>query len=127
MSILILYYFNVPKLRIIRFVGSSYKDLLAAPKPVRQATGFVLDRVQRGRYHSDISPLKGKDFAGVYEIRTDYDSDTYRAVYAINIGEAIYVLDVFQKKSKRGVETPKQDLDRIQNRLKLAKELARDE
>ena len=117
----------MPQLRKVRFVGSSHKDLLAMPMPVRKMTGFVLDRVQRGLYHSNIKPLKGEDFAGVYEIRTNYDSDTYRAVYAVNIGDAIYVLDVFQKKSKRGAETPKQDMDRLRARLKLAKELAKNE
>jgi phage-related protein len=52
----------------------------------------------------------------------DYDSDTYRGVYAVNIGTAIYVLHVFKKKSKKGIETPKQDMDLIHTRLKLAQE-----
>ena len=87
----------------------------------------MLDRVQRGQYHQSIKPLQGKDLAGVYEIRILHDTDTYRIVYAVNIGTAICVLDVFQKKSKRGGETPKQDIDRLHGRLKLAKELAKDE
>ncbi len=52
------------------------------------------------------------------------DSDTYRAVYTVNLGNAIYMLHVFQKKSKRGTETPKPDMDTIRSRLKQAKELA---
>jgi phage-related protein len=87
-------------------------------------TGFIIDRVQRGQYHTAIKPLKGKEFNGVYEIRIDHDSDTYRTLYAINLGDYIYVLDVFQKKSKKGSDVPKQDLDRLRSRLKLAKELA---
>lgn len=58
------------------------------------------------------------------EIRADVDSDTYRAVYAVNPGDVIYMLHVFQKKSKRGVETPKPDMDAIRSRLKQVKELA---
>ncbi len=112
------------QLRKIRFVASAHKDLLAVPDSVRKMTGFVLDRVQRGQYHSTIKLLKGKEFNGVYEIRIDHDSDTYRTLYAINLGDYIYVLDVFQKKSKKGSEVPKQDLDRLRSRLKLAKELA---
>ena len=90
-------------------------------------TGFVLDRVQRGQYHTSIKPLKGKDLAGVYEIRVDESGDTYRTLYVINLGEYIYVLDVFQKKSKKGSAVPKQDLERLHTRLKTAKELAKDE
>ncbi len=115
------------ELKKLRFVGSSYKDLLTVPDPVRKMTGFVLDRVQRGQYHISIKPLKGKDLSGVYEIRVDNDSDTYRTLYGVNLGEHIYVLDVFQKKSKKGGGIPKQDMERLHTRLKLAKELAKDE
>jgi phage-related protein len=107
-------------LREVRWVGSAKRDLLAMPDPVRKGIGFVLDRVQRGQHHTSIKPLKG--LGGVYEIRLDYDSDTYRGVYAVNVGTAIYVLHVFKKKSKRGIETPKQDIELIRNRLRLAQE-----
>jgi phage-related protein len=118
---------DTPELRKLRFVSSSYKDLLSTPDAVRKMTGFVLDRVQRGQYHSSIKPLKGKDLSGVYEIRVDESGDTYRTLYVVNLGEHIYVLDVFQKKSKRGGEVPKHDMERLHARLKLAKELAKDE
>ena len=113
----------MPDLRNLRILDAAYRDLLAAPQPVRKMTGFVLDRVQRSEHHTSIKPLKGKDFAGVYEIRIDHDSDTYRSIYALAIGETIYLLDVFQKKSKKGSATPKKDLDRIRARIKLAKEI----
>jgi phage-related protein len=82
----------------------------------------VLGGVQQGEFDSSIKPLKG--FSGVYEIRADFDTDTYRAVYVINLGDVIYVLHVFKKKSKRGSETPKQDIDLIRARLKRAQEEA---
>ena len=110
-------------LRKLRILDAAYKDLLAVPQPVRKMTGFVLDKVQRGEHHSSVKPLKGRDFAGAYEIRIDHDSDTYRSVYALNIGKAIYLLDIFLKKAKKGVATPKKDLDRIRARIKLAKEI----
>jgi phage-related protein len=52
----------------------------------------------------------------------DYDGDTYRAVYTVKFTEAVYVLHCFQKKSKQGIATPKQDIDLIERRLKRARE-----
>ena len=67
-------------------------------------------------------PLKGIG-SGIFEIRADYRTDTYRAVYAVKIGERIYVLHCFQKKSRRGIKTPKRDIDLIKRRLRIAQEL----
>jgi phage-related protein len=97
------------------------------PEEVQDDIGYVLHLVQHGETHSSIKPLTGKDLGGVYEIRSDFDSDTYQAVYAVNLGDAIYMLHVFQKKSKRGKETPKPDMDVIRARLKRAKEEAEHE
>ncbi|WP_246844128.1 type II toxin-antitoxin system RelE/ParE family toxin [Hydrocoleum sp. CS-953] len=70
------------------------------------------------------TPLEAKPFkevgSGVYEIVKRYDSDTYRAVYAVKIGETVYVLHAFQKKSKKGVKTPQSDIDLIKQRYKDA-------
>ncbi len=67
-------------------------------------------------------PFKGAG-SGVFEIRSDYRTNTYRAVYAVKIGERVYVLHCFQKKSKRGIKTPKKEVDLIKRRLKMAQEL----
>ena len=61
--------------------------------------------------------------SGVFEIRATHRTDTYRAVYTVKIGERIYVLHSFQKKSKRGIKTPKKEIDLIKRRLKMAREL----
>lgn len=55
-----------------------------------------------------------------------HQTDSYRGIYAINLADVIYVLHVFKKKSKQGIKTPKHDLDIIRQRLKLAKEDARE-
>lgn len=107
------------------WIGSALKDLRAMSEDVQDAIGFTLGRVQQGKAHPSIKPLKG--LPGVQEIRADVDSDAYRAVYAVNLGDAIYMLHVFQKKSKRGSETPKPDLHVIRARLKRAQEDADDE
>jgi phage-related protein len=80
----------------------------------------VLGGVQQGEFDGSIKPLKG--FNGVYEIRTDFDSDTFRAVYVVNLANVIYVLHVFKKKSKKGNEISKRDMNLIRSRLKRAQE-----
>ena len=109
------------------WIGSSLDDLCKMPDQVKKAVGYSLDGIQSGEYDSNIKPLTGKDLGGVYEIRADFDSDTYRAAYVVNIGTIIYMLHVFKKKSKKGKETPKPDMDKIRSRLKQAKELAKKE
>ncbi|HEV2222073.1 MAG TPA: type II toxin-antitoxin system RelE/ParE family toxin [Candidatus Acidoferrales bacterium] len=48
--------------------------------------------------------------------------DTYRAVYTVRLAGRIYVLHVFQKKSKAGIKTPKSEIELIKSRLKRAEE-----
>ena len=67
-------------------------------------------------------PLIGVS-SGVFEIVARYDTNTYRAVYTVKIGENIYVLHVFQKKSTRGIRTPKREIDLIKQRLRIAQEM----
>ena len=61
--------------------------------------------------------------AGVFEIRARYDTNTYRAIYTVKLGDTIYVLHAFQKKSVRGIRTPKREIDLIKQRLKMAQEM----
>jgi phage-related protein len=79
--------------------------------------------VQNKEHHQNIKPLKGFS-SGVMEIKSDYDKDTYRTVYAAQLGDEIYVLHAFKKKSKRGIKTPKEELEVIKQRLKRAQEIA---
>ena len=104
----------------IFWIGSSKKDLMALPVSVRKFFGHVLDFAQRGDQHSAVKPLKGFGGAGVLEIIENDVGGTYRAVYTAKFEKAIFVLHCFQKKSKRGIETPKKDIDIIRNRLKVA-------
>ena len=101
------------------FVGSSRRDLRACPDEVRQDIGQALYEVQLGLHPKSAKPLKGFG-SGVLEIRDNVDSDTYRAVYLVRFEEAVYVLHVFQKKSTRGISTPKRHLDLIKLRLREA-------
>jgi phage-related protein len=75
-----------------------------------------------GKHKSAARPLKGFGSAGVLEIVDDFDGDTFRAVYTVRFPMAVYVLHAFQKKSKRGIATPKMELETIDRRLKRARE-----
>jgi phage-related protein len=106
----------------VRWVGSSKEDLSAFPAAVRTRVGGALWEAQIGGKAPFAKPLKGFGGAGVLEIVDDFDGDTFRSVYTVRFAEAVYVLHAFQKKSKRGVGTPKAELDLIDLRLKRAKE-----
>jgi phage-related protein len=110
----------------ILWVGSSKKDLMAMPNEVKSAFGFALYLAQQGKKHQNAKPLKGFSGAGVIEVVEDCLGDTFRAVYTVKIAEVIYVLHCFQKKSKRGIETPKQEIDLIRDRLKMAQDHAKE-
>ena len=111
----------------VRFVGSSLDDLKALPEQTQKDIGFALYEAQLGGKSFHAKPLKGFKGAGVLEIVEDFDGDTFRAVYSVRLPDAIYVLHVFQKKSKRGIATPKAELDLIKSRLKLAEQSSKEQ
>jgi phage-related protein len=102
------------------WISSSKDDLLDMPPEVRNAMGHALYLAQCGEKHDDAKPLKGFKGSGVLEVVDNFDGDTYRAVYTVRFADVVYVLHVFQKKSKSGIATPKQDMDLVEKRLKLA-------
>jgi len=116
---------KMPKLKPIEWVGSALRDMRAMPEDVQDTFGFALYMAQCGGKHPDAKPLKGFSGAGVLEIVEDYNSDTYRAVYTVRFADAVYVLHVFQKKSKKGITTPQEEITRIKARLGMAEELYR--
>lgn len=111
-------------MKTLIWVGSSKKDLASLPADVQDTFGYALHLVQQGGKHGDAKPLGFKG-AGVLEVVDDYMSDTYRAVYTVKIAANVYVLHVFQKKSSNGIATPKPDIEKIQERLKIVEAHAR--
>ena len=89
---------------------------------MQRRLGFALFQAQVGGKHTDAKPLKGFGGAGVLEIVDDHDGNTFRAVYTVKFAGAIYVLHAFQKKSKKGVRTPRSEIDLVRKRLKAAGE-----
>jgi phage-related protein len=112
--------------RPLIWMGSSKKDLMALPVPVRRFFGHALHFAQYGERHDAAKALKGFGSAAVLELVDDDADGTYRAVYTVRFHEAVFVLHCFQKKSKTGIGTPLKDLETIRIRLKAAEALAKE-
>jgi len=110
----------------LKWIASSYKDLMALPVKVRKRFGYALSLAQMGESDLDAKPLKGFGGAGVLEVVENNEGGTYRAVYTVRFEEAVFVLHCFQKKSKKGIATPKADMDVIHARLKIAESIAQE-
>jgi phage-related protein len=114
---------KLPVLRPVVWMGNSKKSLREFPDGAQKLLGDELQLIQFGGMPKDAKPFKGVG-SGVLELALRYASDAYRVVLAVQIGRRIYVLHAFQKKSKKGIETPKRDVDLIKKRYTEAQELA---
>ncbi len=117
---------ETPVLRPLIWLGSSKRDLLTFPSGAQKLIGDELQLIQFGGMPKDAKLFRGVG-SGVIEIALRYDSAAYRTVVAVQLGRKIYVLHAFQKKSKKGIATPQQDIDLIKQRYMEAKELAKNE
>lgn len=111
-------------LRRVRWVGDTRERVQEFPSQVRKDIGHAIYIVQTGQTPKNARPMRGLG-SGVFEIASDHARSTYRAVYAVKIGEFIYLLHAFQKKSKSGIATPGYEIDLIRRRLRRAEELAK--
>jgi phage-related protein len=93
------------------------------PEEVRRTFGHALWLAQLGGKHEKARPLRGFGGAGVLEIVENDEGGAYRAVYTVRFADAVVVLHCFQKKSRRGIATPKADMDLIRSRLQDAEML----
>jgi phage-related protein len=103
------------------WVGSSKKDFLNFPEPVKDEMGNALGLAQFGGKHPSAKPWKGQG-PGVFELVEDHAGNTYRVVYTVRFGEVVYVLQAFQKKAPRGIRTARGDVDLIERRLRIAQQ-----
>src|SRR5690349_10736509 len=94
----------------VEFVGGARAALRGLPRAVRFVFGYAILLAQKGKSHPDARPLSGYGGAGVLEVVEDFDRSTYRAVYTVKFAGVVYVLDAFQKKSKKGKATPRADI-----------------
>ncbi len=109
-----------PARKPLEWIASSRSDLRKFPKEVRVAVGAALNAAQLGGKYYTAKPLKGFGGAGVLEIVYRGTDGAFRGIYTASFPEVVYVLHVFQKKSKRGTETPKAEIELVRQRLGLA-------
>jgi phage-related protein len=106
----------------VHWIGSTLKDVRGFPDDVRAEVGFSIYMAQCGDRAMNVVPLVGFCGAKVLETVIDSDRSTYRAVYTVKFAHAVYVLHAFQKKSVKGIATPKPDVNAIRARLRAAEQ-----
>ena len=111
-----------PSPKPVIWLGDTLAVLRACPQDVQDEVGYALYLAQIGEKYFGAKPLKGLG-PGVLEIRADHRGDTYRVFYTVRFAERVYVLHVFQKKSKKGIATPRSEIELVRQRLKRATEL----
>lgn len=107
----------------IVWMGRSRSDLKEFPDRVQRAVGHALWGVQKGETPSSAKLLKGFGSAKVWELRENDSNGTYRVVYTVEFKDLVAVLHAFQKKSKSGIATPKNEIELVKQRLAGAKAL----
>jgi phage-related protein len=100
--------------------------VLEFPREAQKLIGDELQLIQFGGMPKDAKPFKGIG-SGIFELALQYARDAYRVVLAVKLGNNIYVLHAFQKKSKQGIATPKSDVKLIRRRYVQAQELANED
>ena len=105
----------------ISWVKAARRDFEEFPEAVQSDMLDVLTIAAEGGKSDKAKPFKGVD-GGVFEIALRHRGDAFRTIYAVQIGEAIWVIHAFQKKSKSGIKTPHTEVDLIRERVKRLKE-----
>jgi phage-related protein len=108
-------------IRRISWVKSARKAFQTFPGPAQDQMIAALRLAAHGEKADIAKPVKGLG-AGIYEIALAHRGDAYRAVYAVQLGDDLWVVHAFQKKSKSGIKTPQQDIDLLRERIKRLKE-----
>jgi phage-related protein len=111
-------------MRRVSWVRAAFKEFRSFPQSVQEQTKFALEIAAAGEKADIAKPMKGID-SGVFEIALPHRGDAYRAVYAVRVGDDLWVLHAFQKKSVQGIKTPQREIDVIHERLKRLKEMHR--
>jgi phage-related protein len=107
------------RLKPVVWIGDSLRMLKTFPPSVRDEVGYALYLAQCGEKHAAAKPLAGLG-PGVLEVVSDDRGSTFRTVYTVRFGDRVYVLHAFQKKSKKGIATPRPEIDLLKQRLARA-------
>lgn len=109
-------------MRKITWIKTAAKDFKNFSQPVQEQIKFALQVAAFGEMADIAKPMKGFD-VGVFEISVAHRRDAFRCIYAVKLGDEIWVLHAFQKKSTQGIKTPKHEIDLIHERIRRLKEL----
>ena len=112
------------KTRPISWIRAALKDFESFPQQAKSLCLAALTIAAEGSKADIAEPMKGMG-SGIFEIALAYEGNAFRVVYAVQLGEDVWVIHAFQKKSKQGIKTPKRELDLIRDRLKRLKEMLR--
>lgn len=107
--------------RPIGWIRGAERDFAGFPSEARLRFLHALTMVAEGGTPDIAKPLTGLT-SGVMELALRHRGDAFRVVYALKVDDAIWVLHAFQKKSKKGIATPKHEIDVVRERLKRLKE-----
>lgn len=110
--------------RKINWVKATLKDYLEFPKEAQDRAAMALTYVAEGVTPDIAKPLTGLG-SGVWELAIKSRGDAYRVIYALQLGEDIWIVHAFQKKSKKGIATPKHEIDLVRERIKRLREQLR--
>lgn len=110
--------------RRINWVKAALKDYWKFPKEAQDRAATALTYVAEGATPDIAKPLTGLG-SGIWELAIKSRGDAYRVVYALQFGEDIWIVHAFQKKSKKGIATPKREIDLMRERIKRIREQLR--
>jgi phage-related protein len=113
-----------PKTRPVSWISAALKEFKSFPEGAKSILLTALTIAAEGGKSDIAKPMRGLG-SGVFEIALPYRRDAFRVVYAVQLGEEIWVIHAFQKKSTQGISTPKREIDLIADRLKRLKEMLR--
>ena len=112
------------KTRPVSWIKAALKDFEAFPRDAQSPFLTALTIAAEGGKADIAKPMQGVG-SGVFEIALAFRGDAFRVVYAIQLGDEIWVIHAFQKKSKQGIKTPKHEIELVKGRLKRQKEALR--
>lgn len=112
------------KTRPISWIKGALRDFERFPEGARRTCLAALTVAAEGRKADIVKPMLGMG-SGVLEIALPFRGDAFRVVYALQLGEDLWVLHAFQKKSTRGVTTSRRDVDVVRERVKRLKEFVK--
>lgn len=108
--------------RPISWIKAALREFEKFPSEVRNTCLTALTIAAEGGKADIAKPMQGLG-SGVFEIALPFRGDAFRAVYALQLGDDLWVVHAFQKKSIRGIKTPKHEVDLIKDRLKRLREM----